>query len=83
MQLGERHQLGARAFAELLIWRVPEPVRGSMTLADLAARLGRNPDEVAADAGALSAAGVLDREGERVTFPFARQRVAFELTKAA
>ncbi|MPY87982.1 MAG: hypothetical protein GEU99_08680 [Luteitalea sp.] len=27
--LRERHQLGADAFAELRIWRVPRPVRGS------------------------------------------------------
>lgn len=27
--LHERHQLGAAAFVELRIWRVPNPVRGS------------------------------------------------------
>jgi hypothetical protein len=29
MLLRERHQLGADAFAELRIWRTPQPVRGS------------------------------------------------------
>jgi hypothetical protein len=27
--LNERHQLGAEAFVELRVWRVPRPVRGS------------------------------------------------------
>ena len=29
MLLRERHQLGADAFAELRIWRTPQPLRGS------------------------------------------------------
>ncbi len=28
--LKERHQISPRSFAELVIWRVPEPVRGSL-----------------------------------------------------
>jgi hypothetical protein len=28
--LDERHVLGEAAFAELVVWRVPSPVRGSM-----------------------------------------------------
>lgn len=53
------------------------------TIEDLAARLGRPAEQVRYDVDALSLAGVIDREGVRISFPFDAVHVDFTLRAAA
>ena len=66
-------------------WDLLQALAGhpALSVDDLAARLGRDPDAVRRDTDTLSVAGVLDREGERVLFPFDALHVDFTLRKAA
>lgn len=66
-------------------WDLLQAVTGQPVLStvDLAERLGRDPRTVRLDVEALSSAGVLDLEDDRVSFPFEALHVDFTLRKAA
>ena len=76
-----------------LMWRVLNPKRweilqamtgqGALSIREVARRVGRDVKAVHGDVHALLKAGVLDREGKGVVFPYDGVRVDFTLGMAA
>jgi predicted transcriptional regulator len=76
-----------------LMWRVLSPKRweilqtmtgqGPLSIREVARRVGRDVKAVHGDVHALLSAGVLDREGVKVVFPYDGVHVDFMLGMAA
>jgi predicted transcriptional regulator len=76
-----------------LIWKVLTAKRwdilkvmmgaGDMPIREVARRVGRDVKAVHGDVTALVAAGLVDRAGKSVVFPYEALRVDFELGRAA
>jgi predicted transcriptional regulator len=76
-----------------LIWKVLTAKRwdiikrmtgaGDMSIREVARRVGRDVKAVHGDVTALVAAGLLERAGKGVVFPYDAVRVEFELGRAA
>ena len=57
--------------------------QGALSIREVARRVGRDVKAVHGDIRALINAGVLDREGDRVIFPYDAVHVDFILSRAA
>lgn len=57
--------------------------QGAMSIREAARRVGRDVKAVHGDVQALLAAGVIDRSGRGIVFPYDAVHVDFMLTKAA
>jgi predicted transcriptional regulator len=57
--------------------------QGAMSIREAARRVGRDVKAVHADVHALLGAGILDRSGDQITFPYDAVHVDFTVTKAA
>jgi predicted transcriptional regulator len=66
-------------------WEVLQAMtgQGAMSIREVARRVGRDIKAVHGDVQALLSAGVIDRAGEGVVFPYDAVHVDFMLTKAA
>jgi predicted transcriptional regulator len=66
-------------------WEVLQAMtgQGAMSIREVARRVGRDVKAVHGDVQALLSAGVIDRAGEGVVFPYDAVHVDFMLTKAA
>jgi predicted transcriptional regulator len=57
--------------------------QGAMSIREAARRVGRDVKAVHGDVNALISAGLIEREAEKVVFPYDAVHVDFMLTKAA
>ena len=57
--------------------------QGALSIREVARRVGRDVKAVHGDITSLINAGVLDRTGDRVIFPYDAVRVDFTLSRAA